>query len=122
MLKIKNVNYESDCFGGCETCDYGSSYISNIEITFENEEKLTIETNQMYDYMLSESDYMQVLGNSQSIEEIVLKSLDLIKNKSFDIKHRIGLEGMEFKLNGRKIEILETINKNKIIYEPIQPF
>lgn len=117
MLKIKDVKYESNCFAGCETCDYGSSYISNIEITFENEEKLIVETNQMYDYMLSESDYMQVLGNSQSTEEIVLKLLDLIKNKSFDIKDRIWLEGMEFKLNSKKIDILETINKNKITME-----
>lgn len=116
-MKIKDVKYESECWGGCETCDYGSSYISNILIQFENGEELKIETDQMYDYMVTEADYMQVLGNSQTINEIIISLLNIISKKSYDIKDRIFLEGMKIKINNKRIDILRTFKQENIVFE-----
>lgn len=116
MLKIKDVKYESDWEDGCPTCDWGSSYISNINILFEDDIQLSIETNQMYEYMLSEADYMKVLGNANSIDEIVLDLLKIIDNNGYQLKKRITYEDMQMKLNGKVIDMLQTLNKRKIIY------
>lgn len=118
-MEIKDIKYESDCWGGCETCDYGSSYISNILIQFKDGKELKIETDQMYEYMVSESDYMQVLGNSKTINEIIVNLLNIIKEKGYEIDYRVELQGMKIKINDKKIDILNTINQNKIIYEDV---
>lgn len=123
MLKIKDVKYDSDAYGGCPTCDYGSSYISNIEIIFEDDTRLSIETDQMYEYMVSESDYMQILASeNNTIDEIVLKLLEIVKekygdSKSYPLKSRIGLEDMKITVNKTQIDILKTLKNKKIVYE-----
>ena len=43
------VNYADDCWhmGGCPTCDYGSEYVNEIDITL-TKYKIHVRTNQMY--------------------------------------------------------------------------
>ena len=55
------VNYIDDCYsyGGCPTCDYGSEYITEIDITLTHY-KIHIKTNQMYEYVLSEGQMMKL--------------------------------------------------------------
>lgn len=115
MLKIKKVYYDNDFTYGCETCDYGSNYISNIEIILEDGQIIKIETNQMYDYTLTESDYMQLLTNSNDIQGFYKNMFKLIKNKSYNIESRVGLEDMEMKINGNNIDIVKSCNSGNLV-------
>lgn len=55
------VNYTDDCYsyGGCPTCDYGSEYITEIDLTLTHY-KIHVETNQMYEYALSEGQMIRL--------------------------------------------------------------
>lgn len=121
MLKIKDVKYDSTGWSGCPTCDYGSCYINYIDIIFEDDTKLSIKAEQMYEYMLSEYNYMQILSNSESIDEIVLKILEIVKeeydSEGYSLKERIELEGMQIEVDEKEIDIAETLNKKEIIYK-----
>ena len=112
MLKIKDVEYFDDYSSGCETCDYGSSYVSNIDIVFEDDTTLSVKTDQMYEYMFSESDYMRILSNSESICEIVLKLLRIA-----DENGTYGLEDISIKINDKKLNLPLTYRKAEIIYK-----
>lgn len=116
MIKIKDIKYDSDWEPGCPTCDWGSLYISNIKILFEDDTELLIETNQMYEYMFSESDCMKALGNSNNVDEIILNLLNIIDAKSYNLTHRISLQDMHIKINDKEIDILNTFYKKKITY------
>lgn len=67
ILNIIEDHYHYD---GCETCDYGSSYIN--EITFElTTMNLNVEASQMYDYPLSDGEIMKImLPNSFDIQKM----------------------------------------------------
>ena len=110
MLKIKDVIYDYDCSPGCETCDYGSSYVSNIKIIFRDDTVLSIETDQMYEWMFSESDYMRILSNSESIEEIIFKVLNSVKEWE-------SIEDVTIKINDKELDVKETHRKSDIIYK-----
>ena len=121
MLKIKDVKYDNDCYAGCPTCDFGSSYISNIYIIFEDDTTLSIETDQMYEYMVSESDYIRILASeNNTIDEIILKLLDIVKEKHselFSFESYVEIDGMKITVNEKEIDIIETFNKKEIIYK-----
>lgn len=73
-LVIEKVNYElGEYFEGCETCDYGSSYLSNLTIKTD---KCTIkfEFDKMYDYV-SESDIMKMLSMQYLSEFALIEQL-----------------------------------------------
>ena len=64
LIKMINggmVNYEDDCYcyGGCPTCDYGSEYINEIDITLTRY-KIHVRTNQMYQYSISEGQMIKL--------------------------------------------------------------
>lgn len=111
MLKIIKANYDSDFTSGCETCDYGSEYISNIEIVFEDYGTINIETNNMYEYALTESDFMQLLGNSVDLNDFYKNMFILIKERGF----RVDLDHTEIKINGNKIDVDESCKLKKPI-------
>ena len=115
MLNVKKVSYDEDSTGGCDTCNYGSEYISKIEIDFEDYETIRIETNQMYEYTLSESDYMQLLANSKDLDDFYKNMFKLIEEKDYNIKVRINLQNMEMKINGNSIDIYKSCGKGKPI-------
>lgn len=76
------VNYEDDSysFGGCPTCNYGSEYITEIDLTL-TKYKVHIRTNKMYDYVISEGDMMKIfLSNYEEITNLTEKEfLDWFK-------------------------------------------
>lgn len=115
MLKIKKVNYDSDFSYGCATCNFGSSYISNIEFIFEDGTILKIETDQMYDYTLTESDFMKIVNNSDNLDDFYKNMFETIKNKSYDIESRVGLQNMIMKINGKKIDIVKSCRSNCLV-------
>lgn len=60
---VKDIRYDTEHYGGCPTCDYGSSYINEIYFYLETG-ILTIRVSQMYDYPLSEGFMMKLLLNN----------------------------------------------------------
>ena len=68
------VDYADNCeyIPGCETCDYGSQYITEIIITL-TKYKIHVKLNEMYNYALSESGIMKVIlpeyGNIRAMTE-----------------------------------------------------
>lgn len=88
MLDGGLVNYDDDSyhFGGCPTCDYGSSYITEIDMVL-TKYKIHIETNQMYEYVLSEGDMMKLLlSNYEEITTMTEKEfIDWLKAKLLEI-------------------------------------
>jgi hypothetical protein len=82
------VNYEDDCYsyGGCPTCDYGSEYINEIDITL-TQYKIHVETNQMYEYVLSEGRMMRLfLTEFNTIQTMTEKEfVDWFKEKLYEI-------------------------------------
>ena len=115
MLKVKKVNYDKDYTCGCKTCDYGSEYITDIEIEFEDYGTIIIETSQMYEYTLTECDYMKLLGNSEDLDDFYKNMFNLIKEKSYDIEDRVKMEYMQMKINGNSINIIESCKLGKIV-------
>lgn len=86
-MKIIRVKYElGDYFEGCETCDYGSSYYTNLEI-FTDKCILKFECNTMYDY-LNESDLMKLLSVEYYDEWALINAF----------KEQLDLEGLEVKI------------------------
>ena len=99
------LNYEDDSsyISGCPTCDYGSEYINEIDITL-TKYKIHVETNQMYSYALSEGQMMKVLlPNYNTIQAMTEKEfIDWFKQKLEDTidednyyKHEDSLEKFE---------------------------
>lgn len=116
MLNIKKVIYDEDFTSGCETCDYGSSYVNEIEIILEDGTKAKIKVDRMYEYSLSESDYMKLISNSKTIDDFILNIIKFIKEKRYDknIEFEIMFDDLCIYKNNEKIDILKTLDKNKI--------
>ena len=69
------VNYADDCesYSGCPTCDYGSEYINEIDITLTSY-KVHVKVNQMYEYVLSEGQMMRLfLSEYENIQAMTEK-------------------------------------------------
>ena len=58
------VNYTDDSYhyDGCPTCDYGSQYINEIDVTL-TKYKIHVKTNQMYEYALNEGQMIRLFLN-----------------------------------------------------------
>ena len=95
MIKMVDggmVNYRDDStyFAGCETCDYGSEYITDIVITL-TKYQIDIETNRMYEYALSEGDMLKILlSNYESIKLMTEK--EFIAWLKFKLIETVGYE------------------------------
>jgi hypothetical protein len=64
---ILDVRYHSESWGGCETCDYGSSYVREFWIDLTGG-TIHIETEEMYNYAISEGFMMATF--LQNVEDI----------------------------------------------------
>lgn len=67
---IKEIYTDSDFSSGCETCDYGSSYVNKIDIEMATG-VIRVRASQMYDYPMSDGYLMQLmLPNYDQIKEM----------------------------------------------------
>ena len=84
------VDYDDDSYSyaGCETCDYGSEYINEIDITL-TQYKIHVKTNQMYEYVLSEGQMIKLfLSECNTIQSMTEKEFaDWFKEKLCEITH-----------------------------------
>ena len=82
------VNYTDDCenYPGCPTCDYGSEYINEIDITLTSYE-IHVKVNQMYEYVLSEGQMMRLfLSEYENIQAMTEKEfIDWFKEKLHEL-------------------------------------
>lgn len=69
-MKITSVNYNCYKSGGCSTCDYGAIYVDEISIYLEDGVSL-IFNSETDDCVMSESDWMILLCNASSIDDII---------------------------------------------------
>lgn len=82
------VNYNDNTYfsSGCPTCDYGSEYVNEIDITLTHY-SIHIKTNQMYEYVLSEGDMMKLfLSEYNTIQTMTEKEfVDWLKEQIYKI-------------------------------------
>lgn len=70
-MKITSVEYNNYKYGGCcSTCDYGAVYMNEISICLEDGVSLTF-SSETDDCVMSESDWMILLGNASSMDDII---------------------------------------------------
>lgn len=80
---IVDITTEQEYSSGCETCDYGSCYTTDLKIIYKNKEADIIRDESMYEYGMSLSDIMKVILNYQEdIGELKEEEVaEFIKNK-----------------------------------------
>ncbi len=107
MLDGGLVNYSDDCYhyDGCPTCDYGSEYINEVDITL-TKYTIHVRTNQMYEYVLSEGQMMKLfLSEYNAIQN--MKEAEFVgwfKAKLCEITH----DEFEEAICGRRIEAFDV--------------
>ncbi|MCR8982644.1 hypothetical protein [Brevibacillus laterosporus] len=57
---IEKIESDNSFSPGCESCDYGSSYINEFEI-YMTTGKIEIKVDQMYEYALTDGYMMQLI-------------------------------------------------------------
>lgn len=116
-MKVKKVNYDNHYTSGCETCDYGSSYIEDIEIILEDGTYIRIKFNQMYKYMLSESDYINIIGMSNDLEDMWSNLFTRLEEKmwggDYDMYIKLNINYMT--VNGEDVDLFSSIKTKKLI-------
>ena len=116
MLNVKKVEYDNFYEGGCETCDYGSSYANDIKITLNDGKTSKIYIDKMYDYSLTESDIMRLISNSNDINDFYINIINLISEKH-KIDFIIKFCDFEITINEKQVDILESLEKQKIVFK-----
>ena len=95
MIDGGMVKYEDDSWHipGCPTCNYGSSYITEIDITLTCY-KVRIKIDTMYTYALSEGDMMRIfLSEYDGIKTMTENEfIDWLKEKLLEIVSDDDLE------------------------------
>ena len=94
------VNYEDNCYhyDGCPTCNYGSEYINEIDITLVHH-AIHVKTNQMYEYAISEGQMVRLfLTEYNTIQTMTEKEfIDWFKARLIDIAYEEAIEEFEVK-------------------------
>lgn len=103
MLDGGIVDYADDQyhFDGCETCDYGSEYITEINLSLTKYE-IYLKTNQMYSYAISEGQMIRLfLTEYNAIQQMTeAEFIEWFKRKVCEITH----DDFQETVCGRKIE------------------
>lgn len=79
LLQMKNggivkIEDDYDYYAGCDTCDYGSQYISELRIIFTNNKQLIIKTTNEYTFAISQLNIMEIfLYNYTDIMEMTIE-------------------------------------------------
>lgn len=101
---IKKILDDSWAEGGCETCDYGSSYVNEYIFKMING-SFKVEADQMYEHALSDGDMMKIM--LQNIDEIKTLTEDgftiWLKEKVLEIVDEDEVE-FEYKKDGEQYE------------------
>jgi hypothetical protein len=98
---IKEIYTDTESYGGCETCDWGSEYINEFTI-YLTKGNIQLKVVQMYDYALSEGYMMKLfLENIDGIKQMEEKQFFLwLKEKlENDIKEKVDKFELETSLN-----------------------
>lgn len=67
---IVKIDTDSECYPGCETCDYGSSYINEFHVQLSTG-KIYVKADNMYEFALSDGYLMElILPNIDTIKEM----------------------------------------------------
>ena len=93
-MNISKVEYDSYTDGGCPTCDYGANYIDNVKIIFDDETFIEFHSEIINKEVLSESDWMVILGRSNTKEDIInqwKQSFNSYTFNSSDVYYKEGL-------------------------------
>lgn len=94
------VNYKDNCsyYEGCPTCNYGSEYINEVDITLVHH-TIHVKTNQMYGYALSEGQMVRLfLTEYDTIRAMTEKEfIDWFKARLIDIAYEKAIEEFEVK-------------------------
>lgn len=110
-MKITKVYYDNIRNKCCDTCDYDASYITDVDIYYDDNVTLSIniDTNEE-ELTLSESDLMIILGNTNSREEIIKE----LRNKMSHYESWNWIEArVYYKLSGQEpVYLIGTLNKN----------
>ena len=84
IVKLKDVNIieistDSFSYSGCETCDYGSSYVNEINFLFDDGTSELFQISQEYAYICSEQDLILFfINNLDALAEITKEELSEI--------------------------------------------
>jgi len=63
--RVKDIQTDNYFSPGCETCDYGSEYVNEIEFLFSDGKKTVLKISRMYDFGdYSYGDLMKLILNA----------------------------------------------------------
>lgn len=99
-MKIKDIYYDTDHIQGCPTCDYGSSYITDFTIIYEDEHKLSFIISGDNGKLISEGDLMCILANTSNEDEIKESIINKCKRK---IRDSNNYYSGSLKINGEEV-------------------
>lgn len=101
------VNYTDDCYyhDGCPTCDWGSEYINEIDVTL-TKYNIHVRTNQMYEYILSEGQMIRLFLSEYNTIQTMTETefINWFKKKLYEITH----DEFEETYSHRKIECFDV--------------
>ena len=84
-MKVKDVSYYNEYMSGCETCDYGSSFIDDFKITLESGEILHIESDHMYyKKLFSEAMVWRMIDEAENEEDLIRKINEILDKSGND--------------------------------------
>lgn len=85
-MKIIDVIYDSQHIQGCPTCDYGSTYLTDFTLIYDDEHEVNFRIEGENGSLLSEGRLMTILANTsdeQEIKEAIIQNCkDVIKSST----------------------------------------
>lgn len=69
-MKIVDVKYDTEYYSGCPTCDYGSSYIMEFSIIYDDDSQDDYKLETDNGKLISEGNLMVILANANTKEDI----------------------------------------------------
>lgn len=97
ILQLKDVGIieietDTDNWGGCSTCDYGSSYVNYITFYFDDKTEKSIDIDNMYNYVCSEQQLMEFfLNNVVALSKITKDELiEMVESDEFKDMLEVG--------------------------------
>lgn len=101
---IVEILTDTFCYRGCDTCDYGSSYINEFTILF-TDGHVDIEIDEEYEYAVSEDYLMKLFLNNvneikqlteeQVVKWIETKLLEKVADSQLEIKSFLPSKGAD---------------------------